>query len=207
MRGSRDEGDTIIEVMFAFVVFSSVVVGAILLMNKGVALAQRSVEITLVRQHIDAQVLMLKHMQYHDRTRWDALITDHLIDTSAIQPFGGSITTCPAQSAITQGFFLGKATDPSAIQDDGTSGATVIDYYGLLGNYDQAVTYSMVDYAPEAPDTPKTYGLWVQIVRAESEDVISSGTAYDAHIRACWGSVGSAQPVTIGTVTRIYDGS
>ena len=51
MLGRRHErGDTIIEVMFAFVLFSMVIVGAFMIMNQGMALAQRSLEVTQVRQ-------------------------------------------------------------------------------------------------------------------------------------------------------------
>ena len=55
MLGRRHErGDTIIEVMFAFVLFSMVIVGAFMIMNQGMALAQRSLEVTQVRQQIDS---------------------------------------------------------------------------------------------------------------------------------------------------------
>ena len=64
MLGHRHErGDTIIEVMFAFVLFSMVIVGAFMIMNQGMALAQRSLEVTQVRQQIDSQVLLIRTAQ------------------------------------------------------------------------------------------------------------------------------------------------
>ena len=64
MLGRRHErGDTIIEVMFAFVLFSMVIVGAFMIMNQGMALAQRSLEVTQVRQQIDSQVLLIRTAQ------------------------------------------------------------------------------------------------------------------------------------------------
>ena len=56
----HERGDTIIEVMFAFVLFSMVIVGAFMIMNQGMALAQRSLEVTQVRQQIDSQVLLIR---------------------------------------------------------------------------------------------------------------------------------------------------
>lgn len=48
-------GDTIIEVVFAFMVFSTVSVASIAIMNSGLNQAQRSLEITMARNEIDAQ--------------------------------------------------------------------------------------------------------------------------------------------------------
>ena len=51
-RSMFNRGDTIVEVVFAVTIFSMVTVGAISIMNKGVAIAQQSLEITLVRQNV-----------------------------------------------------------------------------------------------------------------------------------------------------------
>ena len=48
-------GDTIIEVVFAFMVFATVSVASISIMNSGLNQAQRSLEITMARNEIDAQ--------------------------------------------------------------------------------------------------------------------------------------------------------
>jgi type II secretory pathway pseudopilin PulG len=49
----NDGGDTLIEVIFAITVFSFIVVTAMSLMNQGAAAAQRSLEITTVRQQME----------------------------------------------------------------------------------------------------------------------------------------------------------
>ena len=51
-------GDTLIEVMLATAVFSAVAVGCLTVMNRGLSIAQQSLESTLVRQQIDAQAEM-----------------------------------------------------------------------------------------------------------------------------------------------------
>lgn len=58
----RQRGDTIIEVILAVTVFSVVAVGGIGVMNQGVATAQRSLEIGLVRAQIDAQADALRYI-------------------------------------------------------------------------------------------------------------------------------------------------
>lgn len=58
----RQRGDTIIEVIIAVTVFSLVAVGGITLMNQGAAMAQRSLEIGLVRDQIDAQADILRYL-------------------------------------------------------------------------------------------------------------------------------------------------
>ena len=63
----RNRGDTIIEVLLAVTIFSLVAVGSMVLMNRGVAMAQQSLETTLVRQQIDAQAEMLRFV--HDQAR------------------------------------------------------------------------------------------------------------------------------------------
>ena len=45
-------GDTIIEVVMAVAMFSMLAIGIMALMNSGIAIAQRSLELTLVRQQI-----------------------------------------------------------------------------------------------------------------------------------------------------------
>ncbi|MBJ58357.1 hypothetical protein CMN24_01415, partial [Candidatus Saccharibacteria bacterium] len=64
MLGMRrlERGDTLIEVLFAVTVFSFVVVSSLAIMNQGTAAAQRSLEISLVRQQVDAQADSLRFL-------------------------------------------------------------------------------------------------------------------------------------------------
>jgi prepilin-type N-terminal cleavage/methylation domain-containing protein len=56
-------GDTLIEVLFAIVIFCLVAVIAVSLMNQGVATAQSSLEINMARNEIDAQAEALRFVQ------------------------------------------------------------------------------------------------------------------------------------------------
>ena len=179
-------GDTIIEVMFAFVIFSLVVVGSVMLMNKGIALAQQSLEITQVRSQIDAQITMIKYLQQQtDDTIWRQLLANEV--GAPVDSFGGT-SSCPTVTELQakKAFFLARKGSPAII--DATSiGPT---------SYQDAVAYSIVD---QTTLTPKAYGMWVQLAKAEGAG------AYDVHVRACWGSIGASRPMMIGTVVRLYD--
>lgn len=68
----RQHGDTIIEVLLAVTVFSMVAVGGMAIMNQGAAMAQRSLEISLVRQQIDAQADALRYIHHAYASSFDA---------------------------------------------------------------------------------------------------------------------------------------
>ena len=53
-------GDSLIEVLLGITVFSAVSVGGIAIMNSGLNQAQRSLEITMARNEIDAQAEALR---------------------------------------------------------------------------------------------------------------------------------------------------
>lgn len=93
----KQRGDTIIEVLLAVTVFSLVAVGGMAIMNQGAAMAQRSLEIGLVRQQIDAQADALRYIHNAYVTSsgsstadaakevWDSVATKHAVTQS--QPF------------------------------------------------------------------------------------------------------------------------
>ncbi len=58
----RQRGDTLIEVLIAVTVFSAVAIGAITVMSRGISVAQSSLELNLVRNQIDSQVELLRHI-------------------------------------------------------------------------------------------------------------------------------------------------
>ena len=61
-RSVNMRGDTIIEVLLGITIFSMVAVGAMAVMNRGAAIAQQSLEITLARQQVDVQAEMLRYI-------------------------------------------------------------------------------------------------------------------------------------------------
>ena len=207
-RMRNQAGDTLIEVLFAVTVFSFVVVSTLGIMNQGTAASQRSLEITLVRQQIDAQAETLRFM--HDSyvavyqsgltfdvsdgstspaEEWYKMSTSGLSATSA-SPFGGSITVCP------------QPPEGSFVVD--TRNVRFID--GTATTLQPSVTHAQLEYGNDDAFVASR-GLWVEPTpSAVSSDPNQTKTGYiDFHIRACWEGSGLGTPMTTGTIVRLYE--
>ncbi len=201
-RRQLSRGDTLIEVLFAVTVFSLIVVGSLSIMNQGLAAAQRSLEITQVRQEIDGQAETLRFL--HDSyvsvyqsgvtsanlsgpARQWALIMEQSSVASA-QAFSSNLDTCPA------------APNRSFVVDP-----TRATYQSLSSIYKAPLTASMLEYNASGA-LIASQGLWVEAVpSAVSSDAAQQTAGYvDFHIRACWDTVGSGRPMNLGTIVRLY---
>ena len=201
-------GDTVIEVMFSFTVLSMLVVGTYALMNRGMQVAQRSLEITLVRQQIDSQISMIRYIQAHHTDAWQQIRSRYVIQSAS---HGSHINVtdfveknsnrCPTleNNGLTSGskaFFLAQnsARNDVRVVDVTTSAA-----------YTEPAVFARVDLSNAS--APQAQGLFIQVVRSEAHKPgEEAGNAYDVYVNACWDSVGTSVPTTIGTITRIYDG-
>lgn len=57
-------GDTIIEVMFAFAIFTMVAIVTVSMMNLGLATSERSLELVTARNELNAQAEALRFVQW-----------------------------------------------------------------------------------------------------------------------------------------------
>lgn len=172
----KQRGDTIVEVMVAFAVFTLVAVGAVTVMNRGVALAQRSLEITLVRQQIDGQAELLRFARDTESVAWSNI-------KARTATSGGD--SCYLDNNLPgQAFYMN-------IRDDKT-----VEYRSDIAS--KPLTPASVESRVNFGMSPQAEGLWVMPVRV-------SQNAYDMYIRACWYSPGADQPVTLGTIVRLYE--
>ena len=175
---SRSRGDTIVEVIFAVALFSMVAVGAITLMNKGVRIAQQSLEVTLVRQQIDSQAEMLRYI-HQSASRGDAAQTNlwnELVKkttTNVVEVVGSNENQC---LPIDTGFFLYPNNDSIAVGD--------------TRQLKQPETYAKII-------GEDSYGVSIQLVKGSRH--------YDAYVQACWYGADGALPTTRGTIVRLYD--
>lgn len=178
-------GDTLIEVLLAVTVFSLVAIGTIGVMNQGTNAAQRALEITLVREQIDAQAEALRaaHQAYlADRTStlWPHVVAE--ADNSA------SIDVCPRNETELNGAFVMN-----------TSTADVIDsnWFGSISDIANAPPYSKIEGG-------KAYGLWVE--KRHIAGTIQTPGRYDFRVRACWFGAGTGStPMKVETLVRLYD--
>lgn len=205
IRRHTERGDTIIEVLFAVAVFSLVAVGCLAIMNQGTATAQRSLEVTLVRQQIQAQAEALRYINtayisgYQENgtppagpaAEW-AKIRSSYAATGGATKFGDVTgTSCPASVPGTNPFIMNART--AKIQDKSLLAMSP-------GGDGSLPPFAQVMY-DDSNSVTKAYGLWIEAVPSDGADV----GYVDFHIRACWESPGASRPMTLGTIVRLYD--
>lgn len=202
---SHFKGDTLIEVIISITLFGLVAIGAINIMVQGVATTQRALEVTLVRQEMDAQTAALRFINTayvadyksgkpidaaSPAGQWNSLMTYvTLANLTAASQFGAVNNSCPA---LPKGSFIINTKTAQVV----TSSSALV----------PASLYSMVVY--DATDALKTAeGIWIEGVRSPDSTVVGLNTAgyVDFHIRACWVTSGQSMPATIGTIVRLYE--
>ena len=197
-----ERGDTIIEVMFAFTVFALIAVAGLSLMNQGVAMAQRSLEMGLVRQQIDAQADALRYLNRafvadygnggQSETLWREVAYNHVLENGTVQPFDqmveGRRCVVPERAFALDIEQLGNRPVITPRQSD----------------IDSMPTYARINR--EYPTEVRAEGIWIQTVRSnETTAEANKPGFYDFHIRACWYAPGLSAPMTMGTIVRLYE--
>jgi prepilin-type N-terminal cleavage/methylation domain-containing protein len=202
----RERGDTLIEVLFAVAVFSMIAVGCLSIMNLGTSISQRALEITLVREQIDAQAEAIRYI--------------HQAYVETYQS-GGTPTGAASQWSTMTNIVTGKGADTPSVfgqTDNGQCPATVPGEKPFILNA-RTATVSSTEPTMSPPtdgslppfaevvynsdsSIAAAYGLWVEAVPSTNAD----GPGFvDFHIRACWDGPGSGPAVTLGTIVRLYD--
>lgn len=208
-------GDTLIEVLFAIAIFSLIAVGGLSIMNQGTETAQRSLEITLVRNEIDSQAETLRFLNSsyaaafqsgtsdyssisEQATQWFNMVENN-VTTDSISKFGaGSI--CP--QSFTE---LNDQRSKSFVLD--VKMATVVPL--TSSNFMPAQTFSQLYYDYDSVSGShtifsKSYGLWIEAIKNGDPDQ-QNADYIDFNIRACWDSPGMNVPMTLGTIVRLYE--
>lgn len=217
---NRSRGDTIIEVLFAITIFSLVVVSGLSIMNKGVAASQRALEISLVRQQIDAQAEVLRFINSSYISAYNSGIgigplyasgadgTENRYPPGSPEDQWGLMTKYIIESNKTNitdfGSIASGANCPSVQPAYSFAFNTKTASFEKLtnDNFKLASSFSQVRFKPSPNDkVVESYdGIWIEAIRHEQ-----SPKYIDFHIRACWISIGQAIPVTIGTIVRLYE--
>jgi type II secretory pathway pseudopilin PulG len=207
LRKSRQRGDTIIEVLFAVTVFAMVAVGSLSIMSQGTATAQRALEITLVREQIDAQAEAIRyiHQAYVTGFQKDGLpptgtaaqwvdMTNKVTGKGANGPSEFGQTNGEVCSSSVPGekpFILNARTATIAASTPAMSppaDGSLPPFSQVIYNDDSSIN--------------QAYGIWIEAVPSTNVD----GPGFvDFHIRACWNGPGSSAPITLGTIVRLYE--
>lgn len=187
-------GDTLVEVLFAMAVFSLVAVGSLSIMNQGASAAQRSLEITLVRQEIDAQAETLR-----------------FLNASYVSAYRSGISSYPGTPANEWQYIKAKANTNTSSLDSCTpsENSFILDTRTAKVSsvaIGSAQTYSQVTYNTDN-SIRSAEGIWIEAISSTtSNEASQKNTGYvDFYIRACWDSPGQTAPVTLDTIVRLYE--
>ena len=201
----QNRGDTLIEVLFATAIFGLIAVGGLAIMNQGLSASQRALEITLVRNEVDAQAETLRFLNasyiaayqpnssYAANTpagQW-ALISENATNDSASN-FSMAGAKCPSSSqALRENSFIINTKNGK--------------YTALnVSTFKPSRTFSQVGYDVNGIIT-SVEGVWIEAVRSVLSGNPNQAGYIDFHIRACWDSTGQSTPATIGTIVRLYE--
>lgn len=202
MLGRRnDNGDTLIEVLFAVAVFSLIVVVALSIMNQGITASQRALEITQVRQEIDSQAETLRFLH-------EAYVSEYISGYT----YDVSAPSSPAEEyykiiqhvrtvdndSVTEFGSVECGSPPGGSFILNTTRATLSTNIAL---FTAPSTFSQVRYDGSSA-IAASEGVWIEAVRA---DATGNSGAIDFHIRACWDSPGMETPMNLGTIVRLYE--
>jgi len=189
-------GDTLVEALFAITIFSLVAVGSMSVMNQASATAQRALEITLVRQEIDAQAETLRFLNASYIANYSSSIVNNCTTPSSRWMAIG----CRSIANISTFNTSSSCSIPSGSFILNSRKATLSSISPSL-----AQTFSQVRYNAAA-DVSSSEGIWIQAIRPTITGSNEDNSGYvDFHIRACWDSPGQSIPVSIGTIVRLYE--
>lgn len=189
----RQRGDTIVEVILAFAVFSMVSVGAMTVMGQGTNASQRALEITLVRQQIDAQAEALRaaHQAYTassngESSQWRAFARANTADNTV--PYT-DLNACPSDvDQISNSFILDPRT------------ATLVTGADWFQDIDSRTTkpFAQVETGADV----RSFGMWIER-EYEAGDTVSD--SFNFNVRACWYGAGLSTPLQLETIVRLYE--
>lgn len=210
---TKQRGDTLIEVLFAITVFSLVVVATLSLMNQGTAAARRSVEMTLVRDQIDAQAESLRFLHESYVAQYGPGVTYDLTGTtSPAEEYAKILNRARTANLKNATQFTDVASCPASTP----SGGFIVNPRTALLETNAAKLvpagggYAQLEYAAGSGDADMTArGIWIEAVPTDRETNTASLTYnagyVDYYIRACWDVPGRDTPLTMGTIVRLYE--
>ncbi len=207
------KGDTIVEVLFSMAILGMVVIIVLMIMNRGLTVAQAALEIDSVRNQMNSQAEIIRLMSssskirsYNQGFNQNNHLESFLIPTSQdVQPFEDMVDA-NNNCVIPNNSFVVDVRDGHIYDQSHIVPASVF----------SRLVYG---YAPDSNKIEDNHnfirseGLWVQGRRVTGEEigggVNAAGNdkfnAIDFHIRACWTSPGSTRPTTLATIVRVYD--
>lgn len=205
-------GDTIVEVIFSIAVLSFTVVSLMSVMQKGSNAAQLSLELSLARNHMNAQAEAIRFInssiQNRERGSEAGQLSDYSIVWQQMVASSSNVSDWEDMTIAVDGkrvcneellkkSFVLDLTNLSGGLQKGDSLLRVAEIYPRIvysNNYDSNKIEINKRFV-------RSEGIWIEVERAGGGLLTE---AYDFHIRACWKSVGQSAPITLGTIVRVH---
>ena len=233
---AKDEfrwGDTLVEVLFAVTIFGVVALLSITAMNRGVSIAESTLEESMARMEIDAQAEAIRFIQ-------NSYANDHELKTPDYKDLWEAIKKVAKNNSGAQSLDVAKCSDKYVAGDangildgktfivntrkiDINSPETTI-IASSADKFKMATLHPRVLYGTSNTNNSeaaamgadsssytavlRAEGIWVYPVKASTNAATDPNTNpqfYDFHISTCWYSPSGDRPTTIGTILRLYN--
>lgn len=201
------KGDTLIEVILAFSVFSAAMVGGLWMMNNAMARAMASTQLTWARNEMDAQAEALRFIntRYVTARSSGATATDRRVSSwnSVIRNAVESASDLSSCSASRNAFVINYfQMDTGSVVSNNVSRATTYPRLAFSG----AGGGDTASWRGMRTSMSGAEGLWIEAVSGPRRSATDATPQYyDFHIRACWIAPGQGAPTTLGTIVRLYN--
>lgn len=211
------QGDTIVEALFALAVFGFVAVACLMVMQRGIAAAQLSLEINLVRKQMDAQAEALRFINdaifvRQRREEFNQSISDYGQIWKSVTDEASDGDPTKLSDMIKDG----KCSDPPNdknvfVINTKSNHLTVVS--ASYTKISKARVYSRLYFDDKDDENrisdasyrqlQRVEGIWVEAYKGKEEG--GKVQYYDFYIKACWETPLSTVPITLATVIRLNE--
>ncbi len=181
---SNSRGETIVEVLLATVILSTVIAGAYTLSTRATRIGQASIERTEVTNQVQSNAEVLRGISFERGAAWSRIVTDdeETSFVTNIKPIYDETTCEPTPGS--RPFIINQDNIGTPDEDsDNVFGANVIEPFETDDVLDESI-----------------YSFWIEAYQ-ETDNYI------DFHIRACWQNLTGSSYNRSGAVLRLYSGT
>lgn len=184
----NQRGDTLVEVLVAIAVMTTVTVGVLGILNRGVGEAQNASERVAVRALASEQTELLNYFRDNyvqtvasggDRSAYPASVWGVIrnrADASSTLP---SLTECQPSS---QAFYFERNTTTNQYEVKGFNGSRVASATPSINN-----------------------GSWIDVVKPDISSIPNNVPYIDFVVKACWRPISGEVDQNLSSAVRLYD--
>lgn len=187
---SREQGDTLVEVLLAFAILSLVTVSAFAVMNRGVGEAQNSLERSQVRTYANQQIELATYL----RDQYTQALAN-----------GGNVAAYPANLWGAIKVRAAAATAVTAVnQCSSVMGNSFYLTRNATTNVIELNSFTSANLVTPTIARPGS-GMWIEPVASTPTGHIAYQKYIDLYVKSCWDPAAGSVKQTLSTVVRLYD--